>query len=158
MITTFNTAVTETASEILGKHRQKRKPWITAEPVSGACRSDILPTELHSHPSTCAKPCTLSAYKVWPRYRIGCLVPRFKAKTSSNPCIEDDPLMEFVCLCLLAGQVRVTVGGSTLCCYVPCLSSGVISLCLLIACTSGCACQTHRHFEIKVGMFCQLPW
>ena len=33
MITTFNTAVTETASEILGKHRQKRKkkPWVTAE-------------------------------------------------------------------------------------------------------------------------------
>ena len=31
MITTFNTAVTETASEILGKHRQKKKAWITAE-------------------------------------------------------------------------------------------------------------------------------
>ena len=31
MITTFNTAVTETAREILGKHRQKKKPWITAE-------------------------------------------------------------------------------------------------------------------------------
>ena len=31
MITTFNTAVTEKASEILGKHRQKKKPWITAE-------------------------------------------------------------------------------------------------------------------------------
>ena len=33
MITTFNTAVTETASEILGKHRQKKKQqhWITAE-------------------------------------------------------------------------------------------------------------------------------
>ena len=31
MITTFNTAVTETASEILGKHRQKKKPWITSE-------------------------------------------------------------------------------------------------------------------------------
>ena len=32
MITTFNTAVTETASEILGKHRQKKQqPWITAE-------------------------------------------------------------------------------------------------------------------------------
>ena len=31
MITTFNTAVTETASEILGKHRQKKKTWITAE-------------------------------------------------------------------------------------------------------------------------------
>ena len=31
MITTFNTAVTETASEILGKHRRKKKTWITAE-------------------------------------------------------------------------------------------------------------------------------
>ena len=31
MITTFNTAVTETASEILGKHRQMKQPWITAE-------------------------------------------------------------------------------------------------------------------------------
>ena len=29
-ITILNTAVTETASEILGKHRQKKKPWITA--------------------------------------------------------------------------------------------------------------------------------
>ena len=32
MITTFNTAVTETASEILGKHRQKKKTTLfTAE-------------------------------------------------------------------------------------------------------------------------------
>ena len=31
MITTFSTAVTETASEILGKHCQKKKPWVTAE-------------------------------------------------------------------------------------------------------------------------------
>ena len=31
MITTFNTTVTETASEILGKHRQKKRTWITAE-------------------------------------------------------------------------------------------------------------------------------
>ena len=30
-ITNLNTAVTETASEILGKHCQKKKPWITAE-------------------------------------------------------------------------------------------------------------------------------
>ena len=30
MITTSNTAVNGTASEILGKHRQKKKPWITA--------------------------------------------------------------------------------------------------------------------------------
>ena len=31
MITTFNTAVTETASEILRKNRQTKKDWITAE-------------------------------------------------------------------------------------------------------------------------------
>ena len=31
MITAFNTAVTETTSEILGKLRQKQKTWITAE-------------------------------------------------------------------------------------------------------------------------------
>ena len=31
MITTFNTAVTETAGEILGKHRQKKKTWVTAK-------------------------------------------------------------------------------------------------------------------------------
>ena len=31
MITAFNTAVIETASEILGRHCQKKKPWITAE-------------------------------------------------------------------------------------------------------------------------------
>ena len=31
MITTFHTAVTETASEILGKHQERKKPWVTAE-------------------------------------------------------------------------------------------------------------------------------
>ena len=31
MITTFNTAVAETTSKILAKHRQKKKPWVTAE-------------------------------------------------------------------------------------------------------------------------------
>ena len=31
MITTINTAVTETASEILGKHRQKNKSWVIAD-------------------------------------------------------------------------------------------------------------------------------
>ena len=31
MIATFNTAVTETANEILDKHRQKKKNWVTAE-------------------------------------------------------------------------------------------------------------------------------
>ena len=34
MTTTFNTAVTETASEIIGKHRQKKKSWVTAEILS----------------------------------------------------------------------------------------------------------------------------
>ena len=31
MITTFNTAVTEKASEILCKHLQKKETWVTAE-------------------------------------------------------------------------------------------------------------------------------
>ena len=31
IITICNTAVTETASEILGRHCQKKKPWVTAE-------------------------------------------------------------------------------------------------------------------------------
>ena len=31
LITTFNTAVTETASEILGKHCLKKEPWVTTE-------------------------------------------------------------------------------------------------------------------------------
>ena len=31
MITTFNTAVTETASKILSKHQKKNKPWVTTE-------------------------------------------------------------------------------------------------------------------------------
>ena len=31
MISTFNTAVTETASEIPGKHHQKKKAWVTVE-------------------------------------------------------------------------------------------------------------------------------
>ena len=31
MITTFNTAVTETATEILGKYHQKKTSWVTAD-------------------------------------------------------------------------------------------------------------------------------
>ena len=31
MVTHFNKAVTETAAEILGKQRRKRKPWVTPE-------------------------------------------------------------------------------------------------------------------------------
>ena len=33
MITTFNIAVTETVGEILGKHRQKKTPWVSANIV-----------------------------------------------------------------------------------------------------------------------------
>ena len=31
MIDTFNIAMTQTASEILGKHRQPKKPWVTTD-------------------------------------------------------------------------------------------------------------------------------
>ena len=31
MITTYNTAVTDAASEILGKERCRKKPWITKD-------------------------------------------------------------------------------------------------------------------------------
>ena len=31
MITTCNTAMTETASVVLGKHNQKKNPWVIAE-------------------------------------------------------------------------------------------------------------------------------
>ena len=36
MIITFSTTVTETAGEILGKHYQKKKPWVT-EDVLNRC-------------------------------------------------------------------------------------------------------------------------
>ena len=31
MITTYNTAVTDAASDILGKERRKKKPWVTKD-------------------------------------------------------------------------------------------------------------------------------
>ena len=31
MITTYNTAVTDAASEILGKERRRKKPWVTKD-------------------------------------------------------------------------------------------------------------------------------
>ena len=31
MITTYNTAVTDAVSEILGKERRRKKPWITKD-------------------------------------------------------------------------------------------------------------------------------
>ena len=43
MITIFNTAVTEIAGEILGKHRQKKKQqqhWVTAE-ILDLCEGEM---------------------------------------------------------------------------------------------------------------------
>ena len=45
---------------------------------------------------------------------------------------EDVPLVEFMCLVFTHTPGGVTVGDSGLCCCVPCLSSAIISLCLLI--------------------------
>ena len=41
MITTYNTAVTDAASEILGKERRRKKPWVTKD-VLDLC-DDLLP-------------------------------------------------------------------------------------------------------------------
>ena len=48
MITTFNTAVTETAGEILGNHRQNKKPWITAE-ILDLCDKRRTFNHTHTH-------------------------------------------------------------------------------------------------------------
>ena len=41
MITTYNTAVTNAASEILGKKRRRKKPWITSiQDKSGKCLTE----------------------------------------------------------------------------------------------------------------------
>ena len=46
--------------------------------------------------------------------------------------LEDVPLVKFIHLVLTRMPGGVTVGDSGLCCYVPCLSSAIISLCMLI--------------------------
>ena len=45
---------------------------------------------------------------------------------------EDVPLVEFIYVDLLACQMKVTVSESDICCCVPCLSSAINSLSLLI--------------------------
>ena len=45
---------------------------------------------------------------------------------------EDYLLVEFMCFVFTQTPGGVTVGDSGLCCCVPCLSSAIISLCLLI--------------------------
>ena len=47
-------------------------------------------------------------------------------------CFEDVPLVDFIYLVYTRTPGGVTVGDSGLCCCVPCLSSAIISLCLLI--------------------------
>ena len=44
---------------------------------------------------------------------------------------DDVPLVEFMYLVFTRAPVGVTVGDSGLCCCVPCLSSAIISICLL---------------------------
>ena len=41
MITTYNTAVTDAASEILGKERRRKKPWVTKEFSTSMMRGEI---------------------------------------------------------------------------------------------------------------------
>ena len=73
MITIFNTAVTETASEILGKHRQKKKPWITAE-ILDLCdkrrelrtkRSEPEGSEIYKEVNNNIKRCMKKAEENW---------------------------------------------------------------------------------------------
>ena len=45
---------------------------------------------------------------------------------------EDEPLVDFIYLVFARTPGGVTVGDSGLCCCVPCLSSAIISLCLVI--------------------------
>ena len=45
---------------------------------------------------------------------------------------EDVPLVEFMYLVFTRTPGGVTVGDSDLCCCVPCLSTAIISICLLI--------------------------
>ena len=41
MITTYNTAVTDAASEILGKERRRKKPWVTNMFSTSVMRGEI---------------------------------------------------------------------------------------------------------------------
>ena len=42
MITTYNTAVTDAASEILGKERRSKKPWVTKDILDRIMVTDII--------------------------------------------------------------------------------------------------------------------
>ena len=86
IITTFNTAVTETASEILGKHRQKKKPWITAE-ILDLCdrrrelrkkRFELEGSEKYKEVNNNIKRCMEKAKENW----IGELCSEFEEKPS----------------------------------------------------------------------------
>ena len=41
MITTYNTAVTDAASELLGKERLRKKPWVTKDVSTSVMRGEI---------------------------------------------------------------------------------------------------------------------
>ena len=75
MITTFNTTVTETASEILRKHGQKKKSWIIAE-ILDLCdkrreltkkRFELVGSEKHKEVSNNIKRCMKNSKENWIR-------------------------------------------------------------------------------------------
>ena len=44
MITTYNAAVTDAASEVLGKERRRKKPWVPKMFSTSVMREEILRT------------------------------------------------------------------------------------------------------------------
>ena len=60
---------------------------------------------------------------------------------------EDVPLMEFMYLVMPGG---ITVGDSGLCCCVPCLSSAIIPLCLLMYFYRGVACKYFGTYGTRI--------
>ena len=73
IITTLNTAVTETASEILAKHRQKKKTWVSAEILVCATkgesweRNDSEGSEKYKEVDNNIKRCMKKAKENWIR-------------------------------------------------------------------------------------------
>ena len=61
-----------------------------------------------------------------------CVYAKCVYVTGGNPFVEDIRLVELMYLVFTRAPGGVTVGGSGLCCCVPCLLSTINSLCLLI--------------------------
>ena len=96
------------------------------------------------------EPVSRSKDYVRSRLKIGSVVCLYTPVSPSVPemegiyvtggiLFEDVPLVEFIYLVFTHTSGGVTVGDSGLCCFMPCLSSVIISLCLLIRFSSGFA-------------------